>query len=300
MAASSTSVSPPAPGTPPPGLVSLGGRPRAAEYVRAVWLRREFVYNLAAGELKSQHLNTALGNIWHILNPLLLIGVYYVIFGILFERTNADLVARGVSYIAFLSLGVFTFGYMQRCFTNGATSITGHIGLMRSLQFPRAVLPLATTTKETLSFAPSLVMMLAVLLLVGERPDWSWLLFAPVFVLMAMFSLGGAMVTARLTDHVADMKNVLPFFFRLCFYLSGVLFDVGQITRGRPNLEPLSDLFVLNPFYVFVTLPREYLLDMPSHTDPALLWLSATGWSTGLLFVGFLFFTAAEKRYGRG
>jgi teichoic acid transport system permease protein len=285
------------PRTPPPGLVALGNQPRLLDYMRQVVARRQFIYHLAAGELRSQHLNTLLGNIWHVLNPLLLIAVYYLIFGVLFDR---QLVSADVSYMAFLSVGVFTFGFMQRCFTNGANAIASNTGLIRSLQFPRAVLPIATVTKETLSFGSSLVVLIGVLLLAGQPPAWAWLGFPVVFALMTLFGLGGAFATARLADQVQDIKNVLPFAFRLAFYLSGVLFSVDQVVRGRPTLEPLADLLLLNPFYVFISLARVYLLGPALHPDVALLWLSAASWTAGLLIVGMIFFLRGEKRYGRG
>jgi teichoic acid transport system permease protein len=285
---------------PPPDLIALGGQPQPREYLRQIWSRRQFVYHLAAGDLRSQHLNSLLGNVWHVLNPLLLIAVYYLIFGVLFARGEADLAPSNVSYIAFLSVGVFTFGFMQRCFSNGANSIVSNTGLIRSLQFPRAVLPISTVTKEALSFGPSLAVMLMVLLLSGQRPSWGWLVFPLVFASMTMFALGGAFLAARLTDQVRDLKNVLPFAFRLMFYLSGVLFSVDEVVRGRPALEPLADLLLLNPFYVFVSLARAYLLQPSLGPHVGLLWLSAGVWTAGCLIGGLFFFLSAEKRYGRG
>jgi teichoic acid transport system permease protein len=285
---------------PPPGLIALGGQPTKREYLRQVLSRRQFIYHLAAGDLRKQHLNSVLGNVWHVLNPLLLVGVYYLIFGVLFARTRTDLVSQDDSYIAFLAVGVFIFGFLQRCVTNGANAIISHIGLIRSLQFPRAVLPTATVTKETLSFGPSLVVLVVVLLLAGERPGWAWLGFPLVFAAMVLFGLGGALAAARVAEQVQDIKNVLPFAFRLTFYLSGVLFNVDHVVRGRESLEPFANLLLINPFYVFVSLARLYLLQ-PSVAPPAgLLWLSAGIWTVGLLVLGFLYFLRLEKSYGRG
>jgi teichoic acid transport system permease protein len=280
--------------------VALGGRPSLVAYVKQVLSRREFIYHLAVGDLRSQHLDSILGNLWHVLNPMLLIAVYYVIFGLLFARTDADLVASETTYIAFLSVGVFVFGFMQRCFTNGANSIVANMGLIRSLQFPRAVLPIATVTKEVLTFGTSFAVLVVVLLLAGEVPDVHWLAFPAVFALMTVFGLGGALLTARLAEQVRDIKNVLPFAFRLAFYLSGVLFSIDQVVQGRPGLERLAELLLLNPFYVFVSLARAYLLAPASGPAPGLLWAAAIAWTMTFLVGGSLLFLSAEKRYGRG
>lgn len=293
--------------SPPKGLIPLGGKPRARDYLRGLWMRRQFAYNLATGQLRGEHMDTVLGSLWKLINPILLIAIYYLIFGIIFDVGGAAVedvdAARDVrpdNYIGFLTVGVMYYGYMQRTISSGASSIVNNIGLLRSLQFPRAVLPLSVTIKEAVGFWPSLLVILATMVATGERLFWGMLLFPVVFVMTTLFNLGGAMITARLTDTVRDMRNVLPFIFRLGFYLSGVLYDITRFTDGRPNWQWLEPVFLLNPFYVFISLAREYLMHSHGHFDLRLLWLSGIAWSTVALLGGFFFFTGAEKRYGRG
>ena len=293
------------PTSPPRGLIPLGGKPRARDYLRGLWARRQFAYSLATGQLRGEHMDTVLGSMWKLINPILLIAIYYLIFGVIFnvgEVSDADAVAdvRGPNYIAFLTVGVMYYGYMQRTISSGASSIVNNVGLLRSLQFPRAVLPLSVTIKEAVGFWPSFLVIIATMVLTGERLFWGMLLFPVVFAMTTLFNLGGAMVTARLTDTVRDMRNVLPFIFRLGFYLSGVLYDITRFTKGRPNWQWLEPVFLLNPFYVFISLAREYLMHSHGHFDLRLLWLSGIAWTTVALVGGFFFFTGAEKRYGRG
>ncbi|MFA9446054.1 ABC transporter permease [Egicoccus sp. AB-alg6-2] len=293
--------------SPPRGLIPLGGKPRARDYLRGLWARRQFAVNLATGQLRGEHMDTVLGSLWRLINPILLIAIYYLIFGIIFDVggaavEDADLAGdvRPPNYIAFLTVGVMFYGYMQRTISGGASSIVNNVGLLRSLQFPRAILPLSVAIKEAAGFWPSFLVILATMLLTGEGLFWGMLAFPVVFVMATLFNLGGAMITARLTDTVRDMRNVLPFVFRLGFYLSGVLYDIGRFTQGRPNWQWLEPVFLLNPFYVFISLAREYLMHSHAHFDLRLLWLSAVLWTLLALAGGFFFFTAAEKRYGRG
>lgn len=295
---------------PPSGLLPLGGRPRWRDYLRAIWARREFTYNLAAGQLRGQNLDTLLGNFWQLINPILLIGVYYLVFGVLFgldgsgddadETISAIRDLRPANYIGFLAVGVFVYSYLQRCVTGGSSAIVGNLGLIRSLQFPRAVLPASTVIKEVLGFGSSLVVMAAVMVFTGEGVTFSWLLFPVVFVLMTMFAFGGALITARLTEAVRDVRNLLPFVFRLLFYVSGILYDITRFTSNRPNLAALEWLFLFNPFYVYVSLVREVVMVTSTHSTPGLLWLAAVAWSLLALVGGMSYFIGAEKKYGRG
>jgi ABC-type polysaccharide/polyol phosphate export permease len=207
---------------------------------------------------------------------------------------------RPQNYIGFLSIGVFIYSYQQRSITTGASSIVGNLGLIRSLQFPRAVLPASTVIREVLGFGSSFVVMAAVMLLSGEGITWSWLLFPLAFMLATMFAFGGSLVTARLTEAVRDTRNLLPFVFRLLFYVSGILYDITRFTEDYPNWRFLDDMFLLNPFYVYVSLVREVLMSSYSHNNPPLVWLAAVVWAVVAMTGGMYYFVGAEKRYGRG
>lgn len=269
------------------GLVPMGRKRPLGRYLAEAWQRRDFAVALPMAELRAQNMDTVLGNLWHVMNPLLLVGVYFLVFGVALS------VDRGVeNFLAFLAVGVFTYHYSQKTMMAGAKSVAANEGLLRSFQFPRALLPASTVIGQTLAFLPAVAIMLLMALATGEPPRPAWFLLVVVFALQALFNLGGTFVLARLADRFRDVQNVLPFAFRLVFYLSGVLYLAEEFV-------PASVLPLLNgnPFYVFVTLARAPVLG--DQVGPV-LWLSAVAWAFGLFLVGFWYFRAAEHRYGRG
>lgn len=266
----------------------LGQKPPLADYLRALWQRRDFAVTVPLGELRAQNMDTVLGNLWHLLNPVMLVAVYFTIFGLLLDTS------RGVdNFLAFLSVGVFVYQYSQRATIAAAKSIPANEGLIRSIQFPRALLPISTVIGQTVAFMPAVVVMLVVAVATGEQPRLRWLLLAPVVALQAAFNLGTALVVARLADSFRDVQNILPFVFRLLFYLSGVLY----LVEAWVDDPVLLRAFNANPFYAFVTLARGAILGGP--VDPE-LWVSVLVWTGVVLPLGFAFFRAGEQRYGRG
>jgi teichoic acid transport system permease protein len=232
---------------------------------------------------------TVLGNLWHLLNPLLTIGVYYLIFGLLLQTD------RGIdNFFLFLTIGLFLFQYTQKATIDGAKSIVSNLGLIRAIRFPRAILPLTSTVTETLASISTFAVAYLVALLSGSPVTWRWLMFPGVVALMFVFNVGAALVAARLTTHFQDTTQILPFLFRLLLYGSGVIFSVDAYTEDNPTLQAL---FTLNPMYCFITLGRWCL--MGGDLEGSLL-LSATLWATALSVFGFLWFRAAEDRYARG
>lgn len=273
-------------------LVPLGAGQSVADYVRSIWSRRELAAEIASGELRAENQDTVLGAVWHLLNPLLLMGVYYLMFGVILGTS------RGVdNFVAFLTIGIFSFRFTQKSIQSGAKSLIDNEGLIRSIQFPRAVLPLSTVVKEVFALGPAAVVMLGVALLTGEVPRLTWLLLVPLFAVQALFNLGGAMFMARVTDGFTDTKNILPFVFRLLFYMSGILYDVGRFTEDRPEYAWADQVFHANPIYVFVETARDCILH--GVVDPV-KWGIATAFAVGVAAIGFTFFRRGEGSYGRG
>lgn len=269
-------------------LIVLGASPSTRGYLRDLWARREYSIAVPLSSVRSQHMDTLLGNLWHLVNPLLMIGVYYLVFGVIIETD------RGVeNFLAFLSLGVFIFRFSQNSIQQCASAITANEGLIRSIYFPRALLPIASVIEQVLVLLPSMVVLVAITLLSGVMPDPRWLVLPLILILQTTFNLGAGLIAARVTDTFRDFKNILPFVFRILFYLSGVIYSVDAYVES----ETLRSLFHANPLYAFLTLARWSLLGT---TLPGTVVLSTVLWSLGLLVIGFQFFRAAEIRYGRG
>ena len=231
-------------------------------------------------------MNTALGNAWHLLLPLLSIGVYYLIFGVVL-RTD-----RGIdNFLAFLAVGVFTFQFTQKSVATGANSLVKNRGLLRSISFPRAMLPLASVVTEALAFGPGFIVIVATTLLSGGSVRWTWLIIVPIFLLQTMFNAGAALVAARATSMFKDVKNLLPFIFRLLFYCSGVLFSVEAYIKSEIGLF----LFNLNPIYGVISLSRWAILGEPVDM---LVVPFLVAWAFIALSGGFIWFRRAEATYG--
>lgn len=284
-------------GAPGNVLQSRSETPALLPYLASVVQRRHFISALATGQLRSQHLDTLLGNLWHVLNPVLLIGVYYVVFGVLLTTD------RGViNFIGFLSIGIFAFMFSQRTVISCSGSIAANLGLIRSLQFPRAVLPIATVIQEFFAYASGFGVMLVVLLVTGEPPRLTWLL-APVIVLaLTMFSAGLGLIVARMADTVRDLTQVIPYVFRILLYVSGIIFSIQAFVDTDRFADPalIRQLFVLNPYFTFIDLLRDVLMTTYSAEFPALEWTYVLTVSPAMLLIGLAYFRGGEKGYGRG
>ncbi len=273
------------------GLRPIGLRPPIPDYLRQMWARRFFVIELSRAREQSTNADSRLGQFWQVLNPLLNIAVYFLVFGVLFKanRTVPD-------YISFLVIGVFVFTYTQQTVLGGSKSIANNLGLVRALHFPRALMPLSVVIEEFFTLATAMTVCILIVLLNHEGITFAWLLLPVALALQTMFNLGLAFIVARMTERVRDVGQLLPFLLRTWLYLSGVVFPIQPFAQEHPGI--LGFLVSFNPGAVFIELARDALLS--SYSTPPITWVYAVFWAVITLTVGFVYFWKAEEKYGRG
>lgn len=270
------------------GLHRVGARPSFWSYLRDAWSRRDFVYAMARFRLRADLEGNRLGILWLLLQPVINATVYGVIFYFL-QGGN-----RPKDFAAHVVIGVFLFQFFSKSLANGAKSITGNQSLVQSLAFPRITLPVAEVIEQFLSLLPSMGLLLIILPFMGHWPTWQWLLMIPLLALFTLFNTGVALFAARMTVHVQDLTQLLPYLSRILFYTSGVLFDVSKIFESHPIVVQIYDFY---PLYQVLQIARATLMGGATY-DP-MYWLYFSLWSVVMFAVGLVFFWVAEERYGR-
>lgn len=272
------------------GLFPVNAPLSWTDYLRSLWLRRDFIIQVPLGRLKAQTHSTVLGGAWHLLNPVLSGAVYYVVFGVIF--LGADAIPN---YAGFLIAGLFSFLYIQRSATSGARSVIGNRNLISQVNFPRAALPISAIIAETISYMWSLIALVLIVALTGESLEWRWVLLLPVLLLQGVFNLGFAMVVARMSFHFRDIEQFLPYILRMWMYLSGIFFTVDFVARRLGESSFGVAIFQLNPAYVYAALTRSALLE--AHPVAAPVWVLGVMWAVVMLVAGFIYFRGREVEY---
>jgi teichoic acid transport system permease protein len=233
-----------------------GARPTLSRYLKMLWQRRHFITGYATARNISMYTDAKLGQIWQVLTPLLNAGVYFLIFGELFDT------ARAVQHFpAFLLVGVFVFAFTERSIVTGSNVMRANLQLIRALYFPRASLPLAYVIVELQQMLIGMVVVVIAMLGSEQWPDWHWLLLIPIALLQTLFNIGAALVVARMGGAVADVSELIPFILRISRYFCGVMYLVYTVTYNYPYW--VKYVLSFNPFAVYISLFR--VAFMPSY-----------------------------------
>src|SRR3954454_9204050 len=217
----------------------LVGLPPVGQYVREVWHRREFALELARTNLRAQHYDTALGQLWLILNPLLMGLVYFVL---------VDIVRRGQhppGFFAHLVAGVFAYHFVSGAIRDGVKSVVKGGQLILNSAFPRMLLPMASVVTAFKRFIPTLIIYVPIHILSGLSAG-PWLLWVfPLIVLLTMLAAGFAMMAAAAQVYFRDLASLLPYILRLGLFASPVLYLASQVPdryQWLLDVNPLGQL----------------------------------------------------------
>jgi len=253
--------------------------------------RWRLVRYLVGADLKRTHADTALGQAWWLLDPILQMLVYYFLFAVILQRPTPD-------FLLFLFAAILPWKWFTTTVNNAMTSVVGRQGLIRQVQFPKIVLPTAAAVAETFSFVIGLVILGLLFVPYYDRLS-PWVLAIPaIAVVQFVFGLAVAIALAAANAFYRDVANVMSHLVRLLFYVSPALYALWEV----PN-ETLRSLMMLNPFAVLLTAYRTVIwgTETVAHgTQPDFLALGILlGVSLVLLVVAVALFKRLEPAFAR-
>jgi teichoic acid transport system permease protein len=260
------------------------GLPPLRSYVRELWRRREFAVELSRTQLREQHFNTVFGQLWLVLNPLLLALVYFLLVDILRRSTSHD-----GQFFAHLMAGLFVFYFIHNSITVGVKSVTKGGRLILNSAFPRALLPLAAVITAFMRFLPTFIVYIPVHIATGlpVGPELLWIV--PIFALFALMAAGLSMLVAAAQVYFRDLSSFLPYVLRIWLYCSPVLYYAERVPeRYRWILD-------VNPLGGLLTAWSDVL--NRGHAPETTSLLLGLGWGVGIFVVASLFFMSREREF---
>jgi teichoic acid transport system permease protein len=259
------------------------GLPKVGPYLAETWARRHFAIGLARTQLRGQHFNTGFGQLWLVLNPLLLAGVYFLLVSILGGgRAGPDRFAHIVA-------GLFAFYFFAACLSGGSASVVGGGRLILNTAFPKILLPLAAVAVALMRFLPTLFVYAVVHISTGQPVGWQTLWAIPAIVILAIFGVGCALLLSTLNVYFRDTQAFLPYVLRVWLYASPVLYYPEAARQVFAQISAVNPLFAILGTWGDAVVRAEV-------PNPWSLMIGAA-WALGTLSVGFLFFLSREREF---
>jgi lipopolysaccharide transport system permease protein len=250
---------------------------------------RQLILLLVVRELKVRYKRSVLGLLWTMLNPLLLMVVYTIVFTTIMPSGQ-------LNFSVFLLSALLPWIFFATALMQGLNSVLANQELIRKVRVPQAVFPLSVVGSNLVNFALSLVPLFALMLAVRQRFSAA-LLFLPVAVLLlTLFTSGVTLLFATATVFFRDVKHLTDVLLQMLMYLSPVLYDVNQL-GGKQSwwFNAFRDFLAVNPITYLIPLVRDpvYYARLPS----LLVVGVASAWAAFALVLGFAVFVRLSPRH---
>ena len=250
--------------------------------LKAVWEYRELLYFLVWRDVKVRYKQTVIGVAWVVLQPLLTMMVFTVIFSYL-VRIPSD----GLPYPLFAFTALLPWTYFSQALTRGGGGLVGNANLISKVYFPRLIIPLSYAVAPAVDFLLCFVILLGLMVWYGVAPTWG-VLALPLFLLLAlMTALAVALLLSPLHAKYRDVGHIIPFLAQFWMYASPVIYPVSLIP------EQWRLLYSLNPMVGVIEGFRWALL---GHERPDLMVMGVSvAVVLVLLAAGVVSFRRAER-----
>ncbi len=278
----------------------LGERRQVLAAVRELWVYRDLLLSLVVRDLKVRYKNSVLGTLWSLLNPLLMMIVFTVVFTVFWPNNQV------AHFPAFVLTGLLPWNLFQASIMGSAYSIVGNANLVKKVYFPREVLPLSVVLSNTVNFLLALLVLFPVLW-VNDIPLTRHALWLPVILLIQIcFTAGLALIVSTLNVFYRDTVMVLDVGLLAWFFLTPIFYPMEFIPATKTVLGVVLPVHRLvrwvNPMASIIDSYRIVLygsVQGAGPAPPALDFMARTGMTALLVFVvGWWFFRRYSGRFG--
>lgn len=279
-------IEPPPLGTPtgPGSVVIRPSKGLLGRNIRDLWPYRELAFFLTWRDIKVRYRQSVIGAAWAIIQPILMMVVFSVVFG-----HYAKLPSGGLPYPVFTFAALVPFTYFTSALTGGASSLTGNSNLVSKVYFPRLLMPISAAIGPLVDFAIAMVVLAVLIAAYGVSPSIGLVALPALMVLAIATALGAGALLGAMSVKYRDFQYVVPFLVQFLLYATPVAYSSELVPKSAQGF------LALNPMATVVDGFRWALLG----TEPPGLVVVGISAVVGviLLLVGLLYFQHVEKTF---
>ncbi|MDH5711297.1 MAG: ABC transporter permease [Gammaproteobacteria bacterium] len=206
------------------------------------------VMQKSAADLLTEARRGYLGVLWWIIEPIIYMSVFYLIFVVVFDRGGED-------RVGFLLTGLVVWKWFSAAILQSSNSISANVGLIRQVYIPKIVFPSMAIMSATMKFFIVFILLVGFLVLSGKTPSISWLSIPLLISIQWLLMLSIGCILSVLVPFLPDMKLIIENGLILMFFLSGVFFDISV---ASPEVKTF---LYLNPMVGIIESYRNVMLN---------------------------------------
>lgn len=258
--------------------------------LRDVWKYRDLLLLFVKRDFVAAYKQTVLGPLWHIIQPLLTVAMFLIVFGRI-----ANIPTDGIQPILFYMSSITIWNYFSNCLNNTSNTFTANASIFGKVYFPRLVMPLSVVISNMVRFAIQFLLLIALMIYYHFNGypfqlSMNWLMLPVLIIMMAGIGLGLGIIISSFTTKYRDFAVLLGFAVQLGMYITPVVYPLSFLTNSKYRW-----LIELNPLTPIVEAFRYSLFGKGTFTAVTLTY--SAGFMVVVIFVGMLIFNKVEKSF---
>ena len=242
---------------------------------------RDLVRNLVSRDFKTRYKRSYLGILWSLLNPLLIVVVYTLVFDYIMK-------IRVKNFPMFFMCAYLPWSYFASAIVVSLSSLSDSGYLIKAVYFPREILPLSIVLSSLFHFLITFIFVFPILIIYGYFPQWSYFFLPAIIFFQSLFIFGLSLFLSSIHVFFRDLRYILDVILMAWFWLTPIVYPISLIP------DKYLFFYKLNPMALFVTAYREVLLDGVSPVPK--YWMAILLATAGSLVLGYLSFLRIRKR----
>ena len=219
----------------PAAFRSSNDRPGPVALIRNaitdVWSRRRLIRYMVRADVKKRGVNTVLGNVWWVLDPLITMLIYVLVMTVIFQRSTPD-------FPLFLLSAMVPFKWFTATVGASTNAVTGKEGLIKQILFPKIILPVTLTISQVVGFLFGMVVLLFVWFFAyHDHVTWQVAWVPLIAICQYVFVLGWTFILSAVTVFYRDVGIVIGHFMRLLFWISPILWSFMEVAGRGARLQ---------------------------------------------------------------
>lgn len=260
------------------------GRSSLLVELHEFWSHRELLYYLTWRDIKVRYAQTAFGAAWALLQPLLTMLIFTVVFGHL-----ARIPSEGIPYPIFAYAGLLPWTFFANGITLSSMSLVMTPELITKVYFPRLTMPIASILGGLLDLAIGALALIGLCAYYGIAPGMHALVLLPLLLLAFVTAMGVGFLLSALNVQYRDVRYVVPFLVQIWLFTTPIAYPSSLFG------QPWRTIVGLNPMVGVIEGFRWALLG--TRSAPGLMMLASIGTAILLLVVGLLYFRRVEDKF---
>jgi|SRR3989344_5191150 len=250
-----------------------------------IWDSRDLFYYLTWRDIKVRYKQTVLGVAWIILQPLVSMVVFTIVFGN-FAKIKSD----DIPYPIFVFIGLLFWNFFSSALSSSSNSLISNENILKKVYFPRLMAPVSSTFAHIVDLVPTLLILVGMLVYYKTVPSLLSLVLLPVLlIMMQIAALGVGMFLAPINAKYRDVRYILPFFIQLLMFATPVIYSTsmfGGTSQWIRMVNPVAEAIEISRSGFFGTRP----MDWPTFGISIIF-------SLVVFFVGFYYFRLKENSF---